>query len=72
MIIMLCKALGCTADDLLEIADGDFLERGFDQYDKISHQDFVDVIRALNERERLDFYIDKDEGWKQINYLPTK
>ena len=47
---MLCKALDCTADYLLGIADGDFLETGFNQYDKISYQDFVDVIRALNER----------------------
>ena len=59
---MLCKALGCTADYLLGIDDGDFLETGFNQYDKIPYQDFVDVIRALNEREYLDFYVDKDKN----------
>lgn len=72
MIIMLCKALGCTADYLLGIADGDFLETGFNQYDKISYQDFVDVIRALNEREHLDFYVDKDKnGNKAITFQVT-
>lgn len=72
MIIMLCKALGCTADYLLGIADGDFLETGFNQYDKISYQDFIDVIRALNEREHLDFYIDKDKnGNKSITFQVT-
>ena len=72
MIIMLCKALGCTADYLLGIADGDFLETGFNQYDKISYQDFVDVIKALNEREHLDFYVDKDKnGNKAITFHVT-
>ena len=72
MIIMLCKALDCTADYLLGIADGDFLETGFNQYDKISYQDFVDVIRALNEREHLDFYVDKDKnGNKAITFQVT-
>ena len=72
MIIMLCKALGCTADYLLGIDDGDFLETGFNQYDKISYQDFVDVIRALNEREYLDFYVDKDKnGNKAITFQVT-
>ena len=69
---MLCKALGCTADYLLGIADGDFLETGFNQYDKISYQDFVDVIRALNEREHLYFYVDKDKnGNKAITFQVT-
>ena len=69
---MLCKALGCTADYLLGIADGDFLETGFNQYDKISYQDFVDVIRALNERDYLDFYVDKyKNGNKTITFQVT-
>ena len=69
---MLCKALGCTADYLLGIADGDFLETGFNQYDKISYQDFVDVIKALNKREHLDFYVDKDQnGNKAITFQVT-
>ena len=70
MIIMLSKALGCSTDYLLGTSDGDFLETGFTQYDRISYQDFVDVIRALNERERLDFYIDKDKnGNKELKKL---
>ena len=69
MIIMLSKALGCTADYLLGLAESNFLETGFNQYDRISYQDFVDVMRALNEREHLDFYIDKDKnGNKAITF----
>ena len=72
MIIMLSKALGCTADYLLGLAESDFLETGFNQYDRISYQDFVDVMRALNEREHLDFYIDKDKnGNKAITFQLT-
>ena len=49
-----------------------FLETGFNQYDKISYQDFIDVIRALNEREHLDFYVDKDKnGNKAITFQVT-
>lgn len=59
MIIMLCKTLGCTADYLLGIADGDFLETSFNQYDKISYQDFVDVIRHLMKENILIFILIK-------------
>lgn len=62
IIIMLCKALGCSSDYLLGLTENDFLETNYTQYDKVSYRDFVDVIRALNEREHLDFYIDKDKN----------
>ena len=62
MIIMLAKALECSADYLLGLEYDDFLETGFKQIDRISFHDFVDVIKALNERQRLDFYIDKDKN----------
>lgn len=59
---MICKALGWSSDYLLGLTENDFLETNYTQYDKVSYRDFVDVIRALNEREHLDFYIDKDKN----------
>ena len=72
MIVMLAKALECSADYLLGLEYDDFLETGFKQIDRISFHDFVDVIKALNERQRLDFYIDKDKnGNKAITFQLT-
>jgi hypothetical protein len=40
--------------------------------DRISIHDFIDVIKALNERQELDFYIDKDKnGNKAITFQLT-
>ena len=72
MIVMLAKALECSADYLLGLEYDDFLETGFKQIDRISFHDFVDVIKAINERQRLDFYIDKDKnGNKAITFQLT-
>lgn len=72
IIIMLCKALGCTSDYLLGLSQNDLLESGINQYDRISYQDFIEVIRALNERELLDFYVENDKrGNKAITFQVT-
>lgn len=72
MIIMLCKALGCTSDYLLGLSQNDLSESGITQYDRISYQDFIEVIRALNEREQLDFYVENDKrGNKAITFQIT-
>lgn len=72
IIIMLCKALGCTSDYLLGLSQNDLSESGINQYDKISYQDFIEVIRALNERELLDFYVENDKrGNKAITFQVT-
>lgn len=72
IIIMLCKALGCSSDYLLGLSQNDLSESGINQYDKISYQDFIEVIRALNERELLDFYVENDKrGNKAITFQVT-
>ena len=61
MIIKLCKEFNVSADYLLGLSEENFLSAYNITYaDKISEANFVDMIRVLNQRERLDFYIDKD------------
>lgn len=62
MIIKLCKEFNVSADYLLGLAEKNFLSSFRLNYaDLISEANFVDMVRVLNQRERLDFYIDKDK-----------
>lgn len=70
MIIKLCKEFNCTADYLLGLDDYNHLSSfNYTYADKISEANFIDMIRVLNQRQKLDFYIDHDSyGNKCIGF----
>ena len=63
MIIKICKEFNLTSDYLLGLSDQNFFSAlGVTYVDKVSEGNFVNMVRILNQRDQLDFYIDKDKN----------